>query len=134
MKTQENKQKAIELAYGDYYLEGSSIDENGWTDSISSEMLNTIPCDYKSLEIEYKRTSHFYRPKSLSAIEHNNNWISIRSKEDLPNNNGHYLVFNKHNNTIDIDYIHSDYDSHSERWMEFNSHYQPIEKPSKPLY
>jgi len=145
MKTQEKKQKAIELAYGIYWDKVKDfVDENGWVVKRRynpfTEKLEIDRTEMLDLEniFEYK-TFHAgnelsVRPKSLSGIETNNGWISINSEDDLPKENGHYLVFNKHNNTVDIDYINHDYDSHSERWMEFNSHYQKIEKPLKPIF
>jgi len=127
------KQKAIEVAYGTYYLEGNSIDENGWTDSVSPGMLNTIPCDYKSLEIEYKRTSHFYRPISLAGIETNNNWISIHSEDDLPKKRCNCWFIDKEKGFILGEFLNN-----SKEEIKFilanATHYQIVSEPSKPIY
>lgn len=140
------KEKVIQKAYGEYWEIFSNetikriLQNNGSVDYFlltSKEKDDTEKIrDLRLLECTKtdEGTKRFFRPKSLSGIETNNNWISINSENDLPKENGHYLVFDKQRNIVDIDYINSDYDSHSERWMEFNSHYQPINKPEKPIY
>lgn len=130
-----SKLKVIEFAYGENWeAVNQFIDENGWLKSNEISPFD-LKLTWNDIEVrEYAKNHATFRPKSLAGIEDNNGWISINSEDDLPKDNGHYLVFNKQNKSVDIDYIHCDYDSHSERWMEFNSHYQKIEKPLKPIF
>lgn len=118
------KQEKIKEAWG-YF--GGVVDDNGWR-LIQSKFINEVK------NIEISGCGKYYRPKSLQGIENNNGWIKIESENDLPKETDHYLVFNKFSNCIQVDYIDWDYESHIERWMEFNSHYQPIEKPKPPIY
>jgi len=132
MKTAENKQKAIELAYGENWDNVSQfIDDNGWLKSheISPFDLKLTWNDIQVEEYE-KGGSIKYRPKSLSGIEDNNGWISINSEDDLLKQDGYYFGL-----TINGDIVVLR--SNNNKWVIENdetTHYQPIEKPLKPIY
>lgn len=141
------KQEKIKEAYGEFYDKvKNNIDDQGWCTMIneSNEFVSPTCLDlgmsreYYDNNIEggyfSDSNTHKWRPKSLHGIENNNGWIKIESEADLPKETDHYLVYNKINNGIEVDYIDHDYESHSERWVEFNSHYQPIQKPKPPIY
>lgn len=125
------KQEKVMETYGSQY--NPHIDEDGWFDM---KYLETVPHLEEKLidHVSYDVKGNFIRPKSLQGIENNNGWIKIESEEDLPKEEGFYLVFNKIHKAIEVDYINYDNESHEERWIEFNSHYQPIEKPKPPIY
>lgn len=95
MENENAKQKAIEAAYGIHWEKVKDyVDENGWIVkrrynpfSENLEIDRTEMLDLENI-FEYK-TFHAgneisVRPKSLSGIETNNNWISIHSEDDLP--------------------------------------------------
>lgn len=69
------------------------------------------------------------RPKSLQGIENNNGWIRIKSDDCFPNDNKDYWVIR--NGVIAVENIPS---SRTVWWINNVTHYQPIEKPLKPLY
>lgn len=137
------KQQCIKDAYGEYWEQVKDyVDEYGW---LKYGDLRNEDLGIKDSELEWSNLSHNinnenYRPKSLQGIETNNNWVSIESEDDLPKevNNlwllandgsivlGQWCIFQKifkttYGNTFDSDGI------------KF-THYQPIIKPSKPLY
>lgn len=74
-----------------------------------------------------------YRPKSLKGIETNNGWIKIESENDLPKEEGNYMIFHNQDNmqtseTFSKNIVH--------KLFEYNSitHYKPIQKPKPPIY
>lgn len=144
MTNLEAKQEAIKNAYGEFW--------NRLSDSQKEYSLN----NNGNVHIGYsKEESQLYKdmvksdlfltqplfPKSLRGIDTNNKWVRVESKYELPINknidviifnecyqgyiyNGLCCVENRYNSTeldeiIDADCI---------------THYQPIEKPLKPIY
>jgi len=104
MKTQEKKQKAIELAYGSLYEKyKQSINSDGYVrfgGKSSEEYLELISND--NFEEKEWIGYSFLRPKSLSGIEDNNGWISINSEEDLPKDKINHDVFRNGKETTAI--------------------------------
>jgi len=156
MKTQEKKQKAIELAYGIYWEKVKDfVDENGWFDNGHQEDRFYFTFGNNKIDFEYKKDTSL-RPKSLSGIENNNNWTVVNSEEDLPNDLDicHFIPCGDFNKQfigwidsqqeecyfIDNENYSSDIESESYKvivnaWLKKQiTHYQPITKPSKPIY
>ena len=129
MTNLEAKQEAIKNAYGEYWENVKDyVDNDGWIN-------NSIPKftfgQLKNLDLEYKNDV-FFRPKSLQGIENNTGWIKIESEADLPKESWAYWIFRNDNLITTLrDYV-ADKDYLKD---EINiTHYQPIEKPLKPLY
>lgn len=124
----ENKQKAIEKAYGEHWEAVKDyVDENGWMPS-SSWNFNLIYEQGKSFHNEKISDLDFYiRPLSLQGIETNNGWIKIESEADLPKEMGDYLVI-----MPDGD-IRATFITSKPQKVGF-THYQPIIKPNPPIY
>ena len=133
METLNAKQEAIKNAYGEYWENVKDyVDNDGWIN-------NSIPKftfgQLKNLDLEYKNDV-FFRPKSLQGIENNTGWIKIESEDDLPKEGMHHSIL------LDSDCINGYrnydvivfYEVNSRYRKKEISHYQPIEKPLKPLY
>ena len=133
METLNAKQEAIKNAYGEYWENVKDyVDNDGWIN-------NSIPKfrfgKLKNLDLEYKNDV-FFRPKSLQGIENNTGWIKIESEDDLPKEGMHHSIL------LDSDCINGYrnydvivfYEVNSRYRKKEISHYQPIEKPLKPLY
>lgn len=130
MEILNSKQEAIKNAYGEYWelvkdlvRTDGSLSKPVW---IGSE----INIDYDDLSTGY------FIPKSLQGIENNNGWIKIESEADLPKEGIHHSIL------LDSDCINGYrnydvivfYEVNSRYRKKEISHYQPIEKPLKPLY
>ena len=133
METLNAKQEAIKKAYGEVGENVKDyVDNDGWIN-------NSIPKftfgQLKNLDLEYKNDV-FFRPKSLQGIENNTGWIKIESEADLPKEGMHHSIL------LDSDCINGYrnydvivfYEVNSRYRKKEISHYQPIEKPLKPLY
>lgn len=73
----------------------------------------------------------YVRPKSLSGIETNNNWISINSEEDFPNEQDElYFVYGPNVSVHQCIY----HEGIKDYWLKNFSHWQTIIKPEKPIY
>lgn len=123
MKT---KEESIKQAWGNNIPNGG-IDENGWSKK---------SCTYGTFDVIKYDQQHYLegayiRPKSLKGIENNNGWIKIESEKDLPKENGECFVIDS---TGKIEIVHYRYLRNCilEGWPY--THYQPINKPLKPLY
>jgi len=131
------KQDAIKNAYTEYFQAkkmsndisfedlSNEIDNDGWLHSIP----NYYDLDKDYFEIKSNGlTKVMSRPKSLSGIENNNGWIKLEKQDDLPLKDTEYFAINDDGEI----YIYSieellDY-------LPYITHYQPIIKPSKPIY
>lgn len=130
MKTQENKQKAIELAYGEYWDRVKDfVDVNGWCSVRRKVNFEEIT---NKLGWQCKIGNQYsWRPKSLSGIETNNNWTVINSEEDLPKEeNELYFVYGENVSVHQCIY----HDGIKEQWLKSFTHWQNIIKPLKPIY
>ena len=122
MTNLEAKQEAIKKAYSEYYIHA---DKNGWI-----RYLIYCPSD---LGIEnYDDMDGFWRCKSLQGIENNNGWIRIESEDDLPKVQDSFYICFKNGEIIQRYFIPNNKHS-KEDWRNI-THWQPIEKPLKPLY
>lgn len=95
----ENKQKAIEKAYGEHWeTVNDYVDENGWCAYNFGEHKEYGIEPFGDFEIkDYK----FWQPKSLQGIETNNGWIKIESEADLPKDDSvNYDMYNKNGRAI----------------------------------
>ena len=85
-----NKQKAIREAYGEYWELFSDEDRlkilknNGWVSNFNHSLHWEIK-KFQEIETSAYGVGTSWRPISLKGIETNNNWISILSESDLPN-------------------------------------------------
>lgn len=130
------KEQAIKKAYGEYYSP-DDIDENGWTDNASKDLVKNIPCDFKQMHVVYGSMSDWVRPISLRGLENNRGWISV--KERLPETfyeecwlyvNGDILIglWN------DSDRCWDDEQGLILPHISNVTHWQPVVKPEAPLY
>ena len=123
----EAKQEAIKNAYGEYWEEvRRCIDEKGWCSFNLKKYFKEDLIDSKVY-----RDKLLYRPKSLKGIENNNGWIRIESKDDLPKDEGLYFTMRRDKTKVEI--THFFYEL-SKEFKKVATHYQPIEKPLKPIY
>ena len=110
---------------------------NGWDDVIDMLIENNLPTDYDYYEHKYQELDNgeligvMFRPKSLQGIENNNGWIKIESEDDLPKEGELFWV-----KKIGYDYplFEPMYHDDGEYWLQWYTHYQPIEKPKPPIY
>lgn len=126
MKNEELKLKAIQEAYGEYYIHS---DINGW---IRFGMY--CPTDLGVEEYEEIEELGVWRPKSLSGIENNLGWIRIEEDgSNLPNGNDadDFWICNE-NGLFDF----FSYPEQIERKFRNGTvtHYQPVIKPKPPIY
>lgn len=128
-----DKQEAIKKAYGEYWDKLKDfVDENGWLDSKNyyskgtNKTLGLIGLTMDILDPYHPKHCYFKRPVSLSGIENNNGWTKIENDTSFPdvdvwacNFNGNKIPFLQHALTP---------------FSSTSTHYQPIEKPKKPIY
>lgn len=128
MKT---KQEAIKEAYGHHWeTVKQHVDENGFLEHPKGGEVTFDPFIGFMEEHPIKDA---FRPKSLSGIENNNGWLSIKH-HGLPNKFGAYWTFTQNNkepsaNTFGL--------FGSTSWTfddDLVSHYQLIIKPNNPIY
>lgn len=94
-----NKEDSIKEAFGDRWplVEKFHVD-NGWirTHEVDREATECRIAFTKEHNIEYLRGEivedvfAYWRPESLSGIEHNNGWTTITTITDLPRRSGMY--------------------------------------------
>jgi hypothetical protein len=133
MTNEERKQEVIKNAYGEFY-EICEPDENGW--SIIWESVLFYELEEAKIEIEYLEfnSSNIWRPKTLSGIETNNNWIRIEEDgSNLPD------IDSKDEFWICIENVFFDWISNARQiHVKFDNrtitHYQQIIKPNLPIY
>lgn len=122
----ENKQKAIEKAYGEHWESVKDyVDENGWIKDTNRDRFS---------DLEFHKTKYLMRPLSLQGIETNNGWIKIES-EDIYDDWFTAWVFSE--GII----LYATWNPNQEYWLgtdmcliENVTHYQPIVKPQNPIY
>lgn len=66
----------------------------------------------------------------LNDYKNNNGWIKIESEEDLPKDSYNYWIMQSDGRVQTI----KDYEDNAKYWCVKATHYQPINKPLKPLY
>ena len=134
MKTKE------EVIKEDWDLFGVDSNESydGWISAeyIPEEAILSGMLDLKNFRTSTDYDEPFYRPKSLQGIESNNGWISINSEKDLPKD-------------ISTDYYGGRFIESKFEMLKYHldllsildhikhglvTHYQPIVKPSLPIY
>lgn len=135
MKVETAKEKVIREAYesiGVPFHENVLYD-NGWLRIRPSQYSSKY---YKLDLLKLTDHTHSVRPKSLSGIESNNGWIKIESEADLPMEYINCYFILKSNNAI----LAGKYDEacfeYALRYYDYQevTHYQPIQKPERPLY
>lgn len=123
---EDKKQQAIEKAYGEHF-EKCNPTENGWSKIRPQYKKNGSWYDAFDLDVVDRMTHYEYRPKSLSEIGTNNNWISINSNEVvIPNEDVWVCNFNGNKQS----FLHHALVPIKKSF----THYQPIQKPNKPIY
>lgn len=129
-----NKQEAIQSAYaGSWDNVKEHVNGDGWMGYWLKRELKAL-----NIEFEEKQTisSTLIRPKSISGIEHNNYWTSIKSEADLPKEDGTYFIVC--NGKVDVyNFIRErteDDIREVEYWLSEITHYQPMTKPQPPIY
>jgi hypothetical protein len=144
MATLNAKQKVIKNAYGEYWEKVKDyVDENGFINTYSTKISpHSLKYSWVDIEVSKKWIDDkigdtiCFRPKSLQGIENNNGWIKIESEADLPKEGMHHSILldseciNGYRNYDVIVF----YEVNSKFRKKEISHYQPIEKPLKPLY
>lgn len=120
------KEEKIKEAWGDMFPK-MGVNKEGWSLGIFN--LETINKDFFDTSVYLN--GYKVRPKSLQVIETNNGWIKIESENDLPKkgSNCHFILKNGFSG-IFVDLDDSEYLTLRNR----GTHYQPIEKPLKPIY
>lgn len=134
MNAQEKKQKAIEVAYGEYWeIVKDFVDENGFV------KFSDLDPNKLGLEERYESTHHelpepLWRLDGVDLIAKNNNWISIESEEDLPK--GKNVVFVQWDEkTLIVECIEEPSKKMFLEWKEKGfTHFQYISFPLKPIY
>lgn len=112
----ENKQKAIEKAYGEHWETVKNyVDENGniqlgycganGIDDAKFVVVNSYGLNFENgiytNSDSYGEGFGFWRPRSLQGIETNNGWIKIESEDDLPKDDSvNYDMYNKNGRAI----------------------------------
>ena len=133
MTNLEAKQEAIKKAYGDNHeIYEKSLTKNGWlkVEYDIYENADRFYFDFLRHELNADEYEYFIRPKSLSAIDDNNGWIRIESEDDLPKESFNYWIFQSDLRAVTM----KDFYDNKKYYGVKATHYQPIEKPLKPLY
>lgn len=118
------KQEAIEKAYGQYYeAVKDKITEFGFLPmDIWHEIIGYNGIDEIQMDSENR-----IRPFALKGIEDNNGWILLEGKPNEIEYDGDVWIINK-NGDIEINLNHEYLE------LGYATHYQPINKPLKPIY
>lgn len=69
-----------------------------------------------------------------SEYENNNGWVKILSKEDLPKEEGYYHIIDLNRAEMQLAKFYIHHNVIVDYWIKNVTHYQPIEKPLKPIY
>jgi hypothetical protein len=135
-KEQKIKEEWIKILGAEQFeIDGTNIWPNGYFrrdlafGTISDEELKSRG-DFD----EMKKYGFWHiRPKSLQGIEHNNHWIKIESEDDLPKEHGAYWTIAKFN-----EICANTFGTFGKNEFTFDNgfitYYQPIEKPTPPIY
>lgn len=149
------KQEKIQEAYGEYWSDMYMyVNKNGWIPrninigtAVEKEFIEfeKISIDFECKLFGGKKfnddTVEYMRPKSLSGIENNNEWIKIESEADLPKEKGNYYFYDKDGFITDRTFYPDGLLTEKGEWGEYNSeileqsditHYQKIPPPPKP--
>ena len=124
------KEEKIKEAWGENWSKISKenqkkvLNNNGFVSQYYEDLLSKETTCRKLFDV---------RPKSLQGIENNNGWIKIESEEDLPKD--YEISYHAWNSESDRDYYVTNMWTIINRYHLGNvTHYQPIEKPLKPIY
>lgn len=127
------KEEKIKEAYGNHWeLVKDYVDNNGWVFDLTVVVINDIAFEfYKNDNLQRIPITKEWRPKSLSGIENNRGWIKIESEDDLPKEFGKYWVIDRDNSKM----YQREFDKSTKGFfLEYSTHYQPIQKPEPPIY
>ena len=127
------KEQAIKNAYGEYWEAVKDyVDENGWIgfDEWFKFVGHKIDYDCKPNQIYY-----CHRPKSLKGIEDNNGWHSMSFKEPpYPEHDVEYWIIT-YGITLKAKWNMVRKEFINVHGLQENvTHWQPIQKPLKPIY
>lgn len=142
MTKQEKIQEAYIAAGVDWEAVKEYVDEDGWCkwviktpkDMVRNFLDNKDLYD-KSSKNEPMAFKTFVRPKSLRGIEDNAGWINMEGEDVniLPTEKGDYFGLYP-DGTISCFFFNPEDDFDRELFLTELTHYQPIVKPSLPLY
>ncbi len=131
-----DKEKVIAGAYNGL----TGYDENGWAVYHIDKNIEAGIEPFGEYETkDHISGSYLWRPISLQGIENNNSWIKIESEDDLPKEIINCWVKTIKNGIINTVVLYNCYGKVftdgiiNQKWSEF-THYQPIIKPSSPIY
>ncbi|HYD92348.1 MAG TPA: hypothetical protein VEA37_12775 [Flavobacterium sp.] len=136
MEKQDVIKKAYQDAGVDWELVKDYVDDNGWINiahhTFTDEVFNLIKSFLRECDI---KGALEYRPKSLAGIEDNNGWITIEGEDTniLPTEKGDYFGLYP-DGSISCFFFNPEDDFDRELFLTELTHWQPIIKPSKPLY
>lgn len=133
------KQEAVKQAYGSQY-DFLKPDENGWfKDDVLGNSEELSVWVLSECERKWNDDNELvWRLTSIAGIEDNNGWIKIESEDDLPTYDEYCWIEPQKDRFIIAWYNYTDtyfYDNQGNKWLWRGiTHYQPINKPEKPLY
>jgi len=135
------KIEAIKNAYGEYWdVVKDNLTDSNWFKSkeVLGDFANThIRMKMPNIEWECMNNYHstycyYFRPKSLSGIETNNNWQKIESEADLPTEANQYWSVTEKDNEPRLRWCNKFFNEYEDCGKV--THYQPIIKPQPPIY
>lgn len=122
------KQDVIKQAWGKHWDRVKNLtNDHGYVVEQVYHSLDVEEINFEFIDVGVFTCKLIYRPKSLSGIEDNNGWIPLDTS--VPNIHSSYFVCDiKQKDRIDI------FTGNLLALTGDYTHYQPIVKPSKPLY
>ena len=131
------KQEVIKTEWLRLGFEPEQVEDNGFCDyyALPTDFdLHQFDCIYSYDKEDIIKV----RPKSLQGIENNNGWIKIESEADLPKKScSCWIEVDELEINTPFWYNHDTtqfYFKHIIYTISEVTHYQPINKPLKPLY
>lgn len=105
------------------------IDSDGWMNIRLFH--NTLLLD--TLDIKAQHYGTYVRPPSLSGIENNNCWIKLEDNNEFPTYDSKFITYNSATDKINNNPV-----GRMTMWKNYKkgliTHYQPIQKPLKPIF
>lgn len=142
MKT---KEQVIKESWGSHYdIVKNKLDEFGWCQDDGHKLFdnhkiydNDENFDFSFWGVWDSCEVKKYRPRSLRGIEDNNEWIKIKSEDDLPKEDCLCFIYDSFYKEIRTDdfYTSNGYFLKSKHIRHTRiTHYQQILKPKPPIY
>lgn len=131
LTNQEAKEKVIREAWGELwvYIEANSK-AKAQAYMFDGFIFSThLPASVDQSKLEYRHKTDIVRPKNLSGMETNNGWTRIDGPETLPATAGSFTVLGK-SGKVESWY----YNGNDAFWLEYFTHWRPIEELPLPIY